>query len=82
MMRVGLKRIREAGDLYRGALAAYERHTKGCHSCHVARRDNLPMRFCEEGWPLAKAATRAWYALERARGKVTVRENGEQLAMF
>lgn len=82
MIRVGIKRIREAGDLYRGAMAVYETHCKGCHACHVARRDCLPVKFCEVGWELAKIATKAYCDLEQARGKVVVREHGDQLALF
>lgn len=81
-MQVGRQRVIELGIMYRGARDAYGAHTQGCYECHVARRDNLPMRFCATGWELAKAATKTYNDLERARGKTPVRDRGEQGELF
>lgn len=81
-MDVGRRRVIERKAIYEGALAVYGEHRRNCHECHVAARDNLPMRFCEAGWEMAKTTTKAWHELQRARGKTPVRERGEQLAMF
>lgn len=81
-MQVGRNRVIEAGKIYHGALDALTAHAVSCYGCHVARRDNLPRSYCSVGWPLAKAATKAYYDLERARGKVAPRDHGTQEALF
>jgi len=72
----------EAKTIYEGARDAFGAHRRTCYGCHVAQRDTSPMKFCDIGWELAKAATRSWHRLERARGKTAVRDRGEQLSMF
>lgn len=42
---------------------ALKHHRGGCYDCAKARQD--PYRYCDEGWELAKADSRAQAALRR-----------------
>jgi hypothetical protein len=82
VVRVGARRVREARALYDGSHYLWMAHHKECWECHAGVRDGDPMRYCDAGWQLAKAAQSAYSALAHARGDTRPRERGEQLALF
>lgn len=82
MLRVGIKRIREAKQLYDGAQDAYVQHYRECWACYAAHRDQDPRRYCERGWTLAKTQQACYMALCRVRGEMHRKVDGEQLVLF
>lgn len=64
----GLQRseVREARRQAAAARAAWDAHLKLCWQCHAAGR--RPGLFCDAGFGLAQALTRALFAVAAARG--------------
>jgi hypothetical protein len=65
MGRRGIDRItlRQLRAGLRAAEAAWTRHTRSCHRCHIA--GNETARYCHEGWEDIKALTLAASRLRR-----------------
>lgn len=62
VQRITLAELRSEG---RRAALALKKHRAGCYDCFKARKD--PYRYCDDGWELAKADSRAQYALRKWR---------------
>lgn len=64
------------------ARKAWITHARGCAACHGAVRDLAPKRICDEGWPLASAATRTTVELDQLREARAAESAVQQPALF
>lgn len=76
------RRVVETSATLRAASKRWNTHRRDCADCSYAAKHNMPMRYCEAGWQLAKLDTAARVARDNAKEARATRAMVGQIELF